>query len=148
MSISSTKQLFISSIAILGFASLNAGQGLVQAVKPQISELPGSSMPRGCGYSLDDWKGVTLVWAPYQYEGNSQAINLLMVIDGEIRELPINSRDESRISAYDGRYYVDIRTPKWKRVDSELSQAKATLLVRDTKAFIETKIIARASQGC
>jgi hypothetical protein len=148
MLISSTKQLLIFSIAILVFASLNAGQGLVQAVKPQISELPGSSMPRGCSYSLDDWKGVTLALAPYQYEGNPHANNLLMVIDGEIREVPINSRDESHISAYDGRYYVDIRTPRWKRVGSELSQAKATLLLKDTKAFIETKIIARASQGC
>ena len=148
MPISSTKQLLISFFAILVFASLDAGQGLVQAVKPQISELHGSSIPRGCGYSLDDWKGVTLVWAPYQYKGNPQANNLLMVIDGEIREVPINSRDENHISAYDGRYYVDIRTPKWKRVDSELLQTKATVLLRDTKASVDTKIIARASQGC
>lgn len=127
---------------------LNAGLGMAQAVKPQISEVPDSSIPRGCGYSLDDWKGTTLAWAPYQYEGNTQAKNLLMYIDGEPREVPINSRDENHISAYDGRYYVDIRTPRWKQVGSELSQARATLLLRNTKAYIESSIVVRASQGC
>jgi hypothetical protein len=138
--------IFLSTYVLV--ASLNVGLGVTQAVKPQISELTNSSVPRGCGYSLDDWKGTTLAWAPLQYEGNTQANNLLMSIDGEVRELPINSRSENYISAYDGRYYVDIRTPIWKRVGIELSQARATLLLRNTKAYIETKIIARASQGC
>jgi hypothetical protein len=40
----------------------------------------------GCSYSLDDWKGNMLGWAPYQYEGNTQANNLLMSIDGEVQE--------------------------------------------------------------
>jgi hypothetical protein len=127
---------------------LDVSLGIAQAVKPQLSELPDSSIPRGCGYSLDDWKGTTLAWAPYQYEGNTQPNNLLIFIDGEVRALPINSRSESHISAYDGRYYVDIRTPSWRRVGSELSQARATLLLRNTKAYIETNIVARASQGC
>lgn len=89
-----------------------------------------------------------LAWAPYQYEGNTQPNNLLMSIDEVVRELPINSRSENHISAYDGRYYVDIRTPSWKRVGSELSQARATLLLRNTRAYIETNIVVRASQGC
>lgn len=127
---------------------LDVSLGIAQAVKPQLSELPDSSIPRGCGYSLDDWKGSTLAWAPYQYEGNTQANNLVMSIDGEVRQIPINSRSENHISAYDGRYYVDIRTPSWRRVGSELSQARATLLLRNTKAYIETNIAARASQGC
>ena len=122
--------------------------GQAQAIKPQISALPDSSLPMGCSYSLDDWKGNMLGWAPYQYEGNTQANNLLMSIDGEVRELPISSRSENHISAYDGRYYVDIRTPSWKRVGSELSQARATLLLRNTRAYIETNILVRASQGC
>lgn len=127
---------------------LDVSLGIAQAVKPQLSGLPDSSIPRGCGYSLDDWKGTTLAWAPYQYEGNTQPSNLLIFIDGEVLALPIKSRSESHISAYDGRYYVDIRTPSWRRVGSELSQARATLLLRNTKAYIETNIIARASQGC
>jgi ABC-type uncharacterized transport system substrate-binding protein len=102
----------------------------------------------GCSYSLDDWKGNMLAWAPYQYEGNTQANNLRMSIDGEVRELPINSRSDYHISAYDGRYYVDIRIPSWKRVGSELSQARATLLVRNTRTYTETNILVRASQGC
>lgn len=102
----------------------------------------------GCSYSLDDWKGNTLAWAPYQYGGNTQPNNLLMSIDGVVRELPINSRSENHISAFDGRYYVDIRTPSWKRVGIELSQARATLLLRNTRAYIETNIAVRASQGC
>ena len=65
-----------------------------------------------------------------------------------VREIPISSRGENHISAYDGRCYVDIRTPSWKRVGSELSQARATLLLRNTSAYIQTSIIARASQGC
>ena len=127
---------------------LDVSLGVAQAVKPQLSELPDSSIPRGCGYSLDDWKGTTFAWAPYQYEGNTQPNNLLIFIDGQVRALPINSRSESHISAYDGRYYVDIQTSSWRRVGSELSQARATLLLRNTKAYIETNITVRASQGC
>ena len=141
------KILIALSASVLSIG-LDVSLGMAQAVKPQISELPDSSIPRGCGYSLDDWKGTTLAWAPYQYEGNTQPNNLLMSIDGEVRELPINSRSENHISAYDGRYYVDIRTPRWKRVGSELSQARATLLLRNTKAYIEANIVVRASQGC
>lgn len=143
-----TKQILIILSASALSIGLRAGLVVAQAVKPQISELPDSSIPRGCGYSLDNWYGATLAWAPYQYEGNSQSNRLLMLIDGAVREIPINSRDESHISAYDGRYYVDIRTPEWKQVGSELSQARATLLLRNTKAYIETNIIVRASQGC
>lgn len=102
----------------------------------------------GCSYSLDDWKGNPLAWAPYQYEGNTQPSNLLMRIDRVVRELPINSRSDDHITAFDGRYYMDIRTPNWKRVGSELSQARATLLLRNTRAYIETIIVVRASQGC
>jgi hypothetical protein len=141
-------QMLITLSTFLLVSSLNANLGLSQAVKPQISELLDSSIPRGCGYSLDDWKGTTLAWAPYPYEGNTQANNLLISIDGEVRELPINSRSENHISAFDGRYYLDIRTPIWKRVASELSHARATLLLRNTKAFVETKIVVRASKGC
>jgi hypothetical protein len=119
-----------------------------QALKPKLSALPDSLLPMGCSYSLDDWKGNMLAWAPYQYEGNTQANNLRMSIDGEVRELPINSRSDYHISAYDGRYYVDIRIPSWKRVGSELSQARATLLVRNTRTYTETNILVRASQGC
>jgi hypothetical protein len=142
----------IKMLVVLSAASLSLGLNVSsvrsQAVKPQISELPDALIPRGCSYSLDDWKGTALAWAPYQYEGSTQANNLLMFIDGEVRELPISSRGENHISAYDGRYYVDIRTPSWKRVGSELSQARATLLLRNTNAYIQTVIIARASQGC
>jgi len=119
-----------------------------QAIKPQISALPVSSLPMGCSYSLDDWKENTLAWAAYQYEANTQPSNLLMSIDGVVRELPINSRSDDHITAFDGRYYVDIRTPNWKRVGSELSQSRATLLLRNTRAYIETIIVVRASQGC
>jgi hypothetical protein len=141
------KMLVVLSAAILSLG-LNVSSVRSQAVKPQISELPDALIPRGCSYSLDDWKGATLAWAPYQYESSAQANNLLMFIDGEVREIPISSRGENHISAYDGRYYVDIRTPSWKRVGSELSQARATLLLRNTSAYIQTSIIARASQGC
>ena len=140
--------MLITLSTFLLVSSLNANLGLSQAVKPQISELLDSSIPRGCGYSLDDWKGTTLAWAPYPYEGNTQANSLLITIDGEVRELPMNSRSENHISAFDGRYYLDIRTPIWKRVASELSHARATLLLRNTKAFVETKIVVRASKGC
>ena len=147
--------LRISSVrALLTFAliALSAGTkpavSQAQAIKPQISSLPDFALPRGCSYSLDDWRGNTLAWAPYQYEGNTQANNLVMSIDGDVRELPINSRSENHISAYDGTYYVDIRTPSWNRVGGELSQARATLLLRNTRAYVESNVVVRASQGC
>lgn len=144
-SASRTLRLLFSTALI---AVCEASVSQAQTIKPQISALPDSSLPMGCSYSLDDWKGNMLAWAQYQYEGNTQPNNLLMSIDGVVRELPINSRSENHISAYDGRYYVDIRTPSWKRVGSELSQARATLLLRYTRAYIETNIVVRASQGC
>jgi hypothetical protein len=125
------------------------GAAAAKAVKPQISMLPEDSIPRGCGYSLDDWRRSTLAWAPYPYASDPKAKGLLiMMIDGAIREMPLSSRNESHITAHDSRYDVDIRTPQWKRVDTELFQARATLLLRDTKAHTATNIIVRASQGC
>ena len=148
MSRTPASNVFISLGATLLYVGFNVGFGIAQAVKPQVSELPASSIPRGCSYSLDNWKGAMLAWAPYQYEGNSQANTLLMSIDGEVRDIPIISRDQNHISAYDGMYYVDIRTPRWKQVGAELSQARAILLLRNTKAYVEINIVVRASQGC
>jgi len=148
MSRTSLAKMLVALSASVFYFGLNGSSGMAQAVKPQLSELPDSSIPRGCSYSLDDWKGATLAWASYQYEGNASANNLLIFIDGALRELPINSRDEKHIAAHDGRYYVDIQTPRWIRVESELSHARATLILRNTKAYVETNIIARASQGC
>ena len=147
MKISASRTLSLLFATAL-IAGCEASASQAQSKKPQISLLPDSSLPMGCSYSLDDWKGNMLAWAPYQYEGNTQPNNLLMSIYEVVRELPINSRSENHISAYDGRYYVDIRTPSWKRVGSELSQARATLLLRNTRAYIETNIVVRASQGC
>jgi hypothetical protein len=79
-----TKMLLALSAIVFSFG-LNGRSGMAQAVKPQISELPDSSIPRGCSYSLDDWKGTTLAWAPCQYQGNTYANNLLLFVDGELR---------------------------------------------------------------
>ncbi len=139
-------RLALSATALsMGFSTGNAA---AKAVKPQISTLPDASIPRGCGYSLDDWRKTTLAWAPYPNEGNSQAKNLLMVIEGTLRAIPISSRDERHISAHDSTYAVDIQTPRWKRVDMELYQARATLLLKNTKAHTATNMIYRASEGC
>ncbi len=124
------------------------GDAAAKAVKPQISTLPEASIPRGCGYSLDDWRRSTLAWAPYPYATNAQGKGLLMAIDGAVRDIPITSRNEQHITAHSSRYDVDIRTPQWKRVDAELFQARATLLLRDTTAHTATNIIVRAAQGC
>jgi hypothetical protein len=120
-----------------------------QAVKPQISALPDSVMPLGCSYTVDDWRGTLLLWAPYTaFHNSSEQPELLIAVDGAVRRLAINSRSKDHISAYDGAYYVDIRTPAWSRVGMELSQAKATLTLRNTRAYTETRLIVRASEGC
>lgn len=119
-----------------------------QAVKPRISPLPEYSRPRGCSYSIDDWRGSMLLWAPYQYADNNQENNLLIVIDDQIRSIPINSRGNNYIAAYDGTYYVDVRADRWNRVGSELRQSRAILMVRNTRSYAETSIVARASEGC
>ncbi|MEA5444187.1 hypothetical protein [Cyanobium gracile] len=145
--IPTTAILLVLSTTVLSMGSL-VGIAAANAVKPQISTLPEASIPRGCGYSLDDWRRSTLAWAPYPYASKPQAKGLLMAIDGVVREIPISSRDERHITAHDGRYEVDIWTPQWKRVDTELFQARATLLLRDTTAHTATNIIVRAAQGC
>jgi hypothetical protein len=120
-----------------------------QAVKPQLSALPDSALPRGCSYTLDDWRGTQLLWAPYTaFHNSSEQPELLIAVDGAVRRLAINSRSKDHISAYDGTYYVDIRTPAWSRVDLELSQARATLTLRNTRAYSESRLILRASEGC
>ncbi len=145
--IQKTAILLVLSAAALSTCFL-MDDAAAKAVKPQISTLPEASIPRGCGYSLDDWKRPTLAWAPYPYASNAQTKGLLMAIDGAVREIPISSRNEQHITAHDSRYDVDIRTPQWKRVDTELFQARATLLLRDTTAHTATNIIVRAAQGC
>ncbi|MFN4867045.1 MAG: hypothetical protein ACK5GZ_12100 [Cyanobium sp.] len=114
-----------------------------------MSALPDSALPRGCSYTLDDWRGTQLLWAPYTaFHNSSEQPELLIAVDGAVRRLAINSRSKDHISAYDGTYYVDIRTPAWSRVDLELSQARATLTLRNTRAYSESRLILRASEGC
>jgi hypothetical protein len=72
----------------------------------------------------------------------------LIAVDGAVRRLPINSRSKDHISAADGTYYIDIRTPAWSQVGMELSQARATLTLRNTRTYTETHLIVRASEGC
>lgn len=136
---------FVTTIlTLISFAQIAA---LSQAVKPQISTLNSSKIPRGCSYTLDDWKGNLLVWAPYLALSDSG--NLLISIDGKIKAIPINQgRDDGRISAFDGKYYVEVHTPKWKQTGSELRNSRATFKVINTHAHTETKLIVRASQGC
>jgi hypothetical protein len=133
----------LTTLALTLFVQITA---LSQAVKPQISAIDNSTLPRGCSYSLDDWKGNTLAWAPYQASPESGGI--LMSIDGERKEIPINSRSDEAISAYDGQYYVEVQTPIWKEIGSELRTAKAVLAVKNTRSYTETKLVVRASQGC
>ena len=137
-------------ILLLGiFASSMMGSAVfAQAIKPQLSELPSFSVPMGCGYSLDDWRGTVIGWAPIGQPENTDENKLLLSIDGEVRAIAINSRSEDHISAYDGRYYIEIQTPNWRQTGSELSDAKATIKIRNTSAFTETNLIVRASQGC
>ena len=120
-----------------------------QAIKPQLSALPDSVMPRGCSYTVDDWRGTLLLWAPYSaFHNSGEQPELLIAVDGVVRRLAINSRSNDHITAYDGTYYVDIRTPLWSKVGVELSQARAMLTLRNTRAYTETHLIVRASEGC
>lgn len=132
-----------TTLTLILFTQLTA---LSKAVKPQITSIDSSRLPSGCSYSLDDWKGNILAGAPYKSSPDSGWI--LMVIDGENKKIPIKSRNDKKISAYDGQYYVEIQTPVWKKIDLELSIAKATLIIRNTRSHTETKLIVRASQGC
>jgi hypothetical protein len=105
--------------------------------------------PRGCSTTLDDWRGSQLLWAPPTASPkSSDQAELLIAVDGAVRRLAINSRSSSHLSATEGTYSVDIRTPTWKRVDMELSQARATLTLRNTRTNTDTRVILRASQGC
>jgi hypothetical protein len=64
-----------------------------QAVKPQLSALPDSVMPRGCSYTVGDWRGTLLLWAPYAaFHNNNEQPELLIAVDGVVRRLAINSR--------------------------------------------------------
>lgn len=118
------------------------------AVKPRLSALPDSLMPRGCSYTVDDWKGSQLVWAPYPAQRDI-SLPALVAIDGSVRRLRINGLNDDYLSAYDGTYYIDVRTEKWTRVGEwSLRQARAIMTIRNTKAYVESKLIVRASQGC
>jgi hypothetical protein len=134
----------LTTLALILLVQLTA---LPQAVKPKISTLDSSKMPPGCSYTLDDWKGNTLAWAPYLALSDSG--NFLVLIDGQIKAIPINKgRNEEHISAFDGKYYIEVRTPVWKRIGSELRNSRATFKIINTHAHTETKLIVRASQGC
>jgi len=119
-----------------------------QGIKPKISWLPDSAIPMGCSLIIDDWKGNAIAWAPYSFQSNQDDTGLVMHIDGKTREIPINHYSERMLSAYDGKYYIEISTPQWSQVGAELAHAKATAKIRNTAAYTETHIIARAARGC
>jgi hypothetical protein len=140
----------LTALAVVALVCSLQGRPLWgQAVKPQLSALPDSVLPRGCSTTLDDWRGSQLLWAPPTASPkSSDQAELLIAVDGAVRRLAINSRSSSHLSATEGTYSVDIRTPTWKRVDMELSQVRATLTLRNTRTKTETCVILRASQGC
>jgi hypothetical protein len=140
----------LTALAVVALVCSLQGRPLWgQAVKPQLSALPDSVPPRGCSTTLDDWRGSQLLWAPPTTSPkSSDQAEILIAVDGAVRRLAINSRSSSHLSATDGTYSVDIRTPTWKRVDMELSQARATLTLRNTRTNTDTRVILRASQGC
>ena len=140
----------LTALAVVALVCSLQGRPLWgQAVKPQLSALPDSVPPRGCSTTLDDWRGSQLLWAPPTASPkSSDQAELLIAVDGAVRRLAINSRSSSHLSATERTYSVDIRTPTWKRVDMELSQARATLTLRNTRTNTDTRVILRASQGC
>ncbi len=140
----------LTALAVVALVCSLQGRPLWgQAVKPQLSALPDSVPPRGCSTTLDDWRGSQLLWAPPTTSPkSSDQAEILIAVDGAVRRLAINSRSSSHLSATEGTYSVDIRTPTWKRVDMELSQARATLTLRNTRTNTDTRVILRASQGC
>jgi hypothetical protein len=140
----------LTALAVVALVCSLQGRPLWgQAVKPQLSALPDSVLPRGCSTTLDDWRGSQLLWAPPTASPkSSDQAELLIAVDGAVRRLAINSRSSSHLSATERTYSVDIRTPTWKRVDMELSQARATLTLRNTRTNTDTRVILRASQGC
>jgi hypothetical protein len=134
----------ITTLALILFAQIAA---MSQAVKPKISTLDSSKLPPGCSYTLDDWKGNLLAWAPYLALSDSG--NFIISIDGQVKEIPINQgRNDEHISVFDGQYYIEVHTPAWKQTGSELQNSRATFKVINTYAHTETKLIVRASQGC
>jgi hypothetical protein len=114
----------LTALAVVALVCSLQGRPLWgQAVKPQLSALPDSVPPRGCSTTLDDWRGSQLLWAPPTTSPkSSDQAEILIAIDGAVRRLAINSRSSSHLSATEGTYSVDIRTPTWKRVDMELSR--------------------------
>ncbi len=114
----------LTALAVVALVCSLQGRPLWgQAVKPQLSALPDSVLPRGCSTTLDDWRGSQLLWAPptASHKSSDQA-ELLIAVDGAVRRLAINSRSSSHLSATERTYSVDICTPTWKRVDMELSR--------------------------
>jgi hypothetical protein len=114
----------LTALAVVALVCSLQGRPLWgQAVKPQLSALPDSVPPRGCSTTLDDWRGSQLLWAPPTTSPkSSDQAEILIAVDGAVRRLAINSRSSSHLSATEGTYSVDIRTPTWKRVDMELSR--------------------------
>jgi hypothetical protein len=114
----------LTALAVVALVCSLQGRPLWgQAVKPQLSALPDSVLPRGCSTTLDDWRGSQLLWAPPTASPkSSDQAELLIAVDGAVRRLAINSRSSSHLSATEGTYSVDICTLTWKRVDMELSR--------------------------
>jgi len=114
----------LTALAVVALVCSLQGRPLWgQAVKPQLSALPDSVLPRPCSTTLDDWRGSQLLWAPPTASPkSSDQAELLIAVDGAVRRLAINSRSSSHLSATERTYSVDIRTPTWKRVDMELSR--------------------------
>lgn len=138
------RQVLLSVLA----ASALSATVFAQAVKPQISELPSSAIRMGCGYYLDDWQGAILAWAPLGQPETADDNRVLIAIDGEVRSLPIRSRSDQFIAASDDAFAIEIPTAPWKQVGSELSEAKATLSIRNLSNGSQTRLISKASQGC
>lgn len=115
---------------------------ICQTIKPQVFPLKPAQMEWGCAYTLDDWRYNILAYNPLG--GNY----LRMVIDGQLRNIPILSRNTNTIYAQDKQYLVTISTSKWRKTSHESETAKAILTVEDIPKKTKTKLIVRAIYGC
>jgi len=136
---SSFKPVF-TAIALILVGQLTA---VSQTKKPQVSPIDPSTIPSGCSYTLSDWKGNTLLWAPASYDSK----NLIIRIDGKTRKVPF-TRNDQQIIASSEEYNIQITNQEWKEAGYETSTAKAILSVIHTETNTQTQLIAKAIAGC
>jgi hypothetical protein len=112
----------------------------------QLAPMEWSNLPRGCSfYFAESDESQPLVWATFPIEDVTNS-KVIINVDGEKRELGVNTYEDLKIVSGDNEYQLIISMENWRQTGYEMAQSISTIRVKNLNNSYQVTGIAK--RGC